>query len=247
MIGGGLIAFFAWPSIFLFMGAVGVAVFLSIWFGLPETGVRDPEALQIRSMGRTYALLGSSRTFMLYTLAGVGPYLGLFAVLTDIAPVLIGAMGLTPPQFGVLFAVIMIGNLVASVAAGRLVARLGINRLILVGSSTCLVASLVGFMVTNAGYISPMPIVLTASAFMIGFALVMPAVTAGAMSPFPGLAGRASSLMGIIHYGTATLTALMLGLVADGSHRPLMIALLVGGVLALAGYLAILRGIRKSG
>lgn len=247
IIGGNLTVTFGWESTMLFMGVVGGIVVLLVWFGLPETGTRDAEALRPRIIGRSIAALCGSRTFVLYTFAGIGPYVGLFAILSDLAPVLIGGMGLTPPDFGLLFAVIMIGNLLASLVAGRLVARLGIDNLIMVGSVFCLVSGFTVFVVTQAGYVGPLAIVLPASGFMIGFALIMPPMYAGALSPFPAMAGRASSLMGIIHYSTATLTALILGLVADGSHRPLVLALLIAGILSILAYFWILRGVRKSG
>ena len=76
---------------------------------------------------------------------------------------------------------------------------------------------------------------------MVGMALLQPGVTAGAMSPFPEMAGRASSVMGLVHYSAGALAALLLGLFADGTARPMVIILAVIGLFTLIGYLLIAR------
>lgn len=240
IIGGHLVVWFDWPSTFILMGIFGAVLTVLIWFLLPETGAKDPTATNVTELGRSFATLCRSRQFMLYTLGGVGPYAGLFAVLAGLSPLLIGQMGVTPTVFGYLFGAVMIGYLAAAAAAGRLAGRWGINRLILAGALLCALSGLASLWVIIDSNGATIPaIVLPAFGFMVGMALLQPGVTAGAMSPFPEMAGRASSVMGLAHYGAGALAALLIGLFADGTAGPMVIILAASGLFTLVSYVLI--------
>ena len=68
---------------------------------------------------------------------------------------------------------------------------------------------------------------------MIGFPLVVSAATAEAMSPFPMIAGKASSLIGLIQLGFGAVVSLILGWASDGTHYPLVIALMFSGIITI--------------
>ncbi len=58
-------------------------------------------------------------------------------------------------------------------------------------------------------------------------------------------AGRASSLIGLVHYGAGAAASLVLGLIADGTDRPLSYALAVCGVLSLIAIFPVLAAKEK--
>lgn len=242
IIGGHLTVWFDWPSTFLLMGGFGAVLTVLIWSMLPETGTKDPTATNIGEIGRSISALCRSRRFMLYTMGGVGPYAGLFAVLAGLSPLLIGQMGITPTDFGYLFGLVMIGYLAAAALAGRLAKRWGIHRLIFIGSQLCALSGIAALAATAfSGSAALFAIVLPVFGFMVGMALLQPGITAGAMSPFPGMAGRASSVMGLVHYSAGALAALSLGLFADGTAGPMVIILAVSGLFTLISYVLIAR------
>ena len=226
-----------WRPNFYIVGIIGLLVTFSLWHWLDETGTRDHEATRIRPLWGSFLKLTRSRIFLTYAYAGIGPFAGLFAILTALSSTLIEFMGLSPTVFGYLFALIMFGNLTASLLAGRLVSSIGEIRLIYAGCTICLLAGISAGGISWAGIVNPAGIVIPSLGFMIGFALLIPAATAGAMSPFPEMAGRASSLIGLVHYGAGAITSLLMGLWADGTHVPLVTALTICGFLSFISIL----------
>jgi DHA1 family bicyclomycin/chloramphenicol resistance-like MFS transporter len=231
IIGGYITVWLGWKPNFYVIGGTGLFVLLSIWFWLDETSERDYEAINIRGMGKSFVKLIQSRVFLAYAYTAIGPYAGLYAILTALSSILIEFMEVSPTIFGYLFAIIMLGNLAASLLAGRLVTALGEIPLIYTGCTICLLSGIVAASFAWQGVVTPTDIVVPSLGFMIGFALLIPAATAGAMSPFPEMAGRTSSIIGLVHYSAGAITSLLMGLMADGTHIPLVNALIICGIL----------------
>ena len=73
--------------------------------------------------------------------------------------------------------------------------------------------------------------------FLIGFALTIPGMTAGALSNFQHMAGRATSLLGFIQHGIGALVSITLGFIADGSTTmPMAIFLAVTSLFAFISF-----------
>jgi DHA1 family bicyclomycin/chloramphenicol resistance-like MFS transporter len=185
------------------------------------------------------AELAKSSDFVLYTLVTTATFFGLFAILTGLSPTLIGVLGVSPTAFGYMFATVMLGNFAASYIAGRIVGRVGIDRMILIGGVVCLGAGAMLVTTTMMGIVTAWCIVAGACAFMVGFALINPAASAGAMSPFARMAGRASMIMGLLNMAAGAAMSFVIGLVHDHTHRPLIYAVAASSLLVFALALAI--------
>ena len=122
---------------------------------------------------------------------------------------------------------------------------MGGTRLIIIGSVICLISGISALGVVLLGWSSPTGIVLPSLGFMVGFALLIPAATAGAMSPFPQMAGRASSLIGLAQYGAGAAASMVMGLAADGTDLPLSAGLAVCGLLSLFAIILVLTDRKK--
>ena len=243
--GGFLTVSLGWEVNLYIIGIIGLLVTLSLFIWLEETGNREPNALKTNSMFAAYKTLLRSRRFLTYAFAGIGPFAGLFAILTSLSSVLIEFMGVGPDVFGLLFAAVMVGNLAASWLAGRWAEILGGTRLIISGCMICMISGAAAISVVLFGWSSPAGIVLPSLGFMMGFALLIPASTAGAMSPFPDMAGRASSLIGFAQYGAGAAASMIMGLAADGTDLPLSTALAICGLLSLFAIILVLKDREK--
>ena len=232
IIGGNVTVWLGWQPNFYIIGGIGVLVLASLWIWLEETGERDYQAINVQVMSKSFFRLARDRVFVTYAYTGIGPYAGLFAILTTLSSILIEIMGLSPTVFGYLFGLIMLGNLAASLLAGRLVTRVGEMPLIYAGCTICLISGITAGCLAWVSVLTPAGIVIPSLGCMMGFALLVPAATAGAMSPFPEMAGRASSLIGLIHYSAGAITSLVMGLMADGTYMPLVSALTICGILS---------------
>jgi DHA1 family bicyclomycin/chloramphenicol resistance-like MFS transporter len=82
--------------------------------------------------------------------------------------------------------------------------------------------------------------------YMIGVGLTMPNAMAGAIGPFPKMAGTASALLGFVQMGVAALVGVAVGHLDDATARPMASAVALAGLLALAVYLRVLRPARAT-
>jgi DHA1 family bicyclomycin/chloramphenicol resistance-like MFS transporter len=210
---------------------------------LPETLPRPRNSAVLRSPALGFAGLLGQRAFVAPFLVMLGAQLGIIAFVTNSALALIRGFGLTPWQYSLVFAGVMLGQICGAFASSRLVARRGIRSMMLFGSSfaACsgLVLAALAWMDVRhwAAVAGPMCAFLFASSFII------PNATAAALSPFPESAGSASSLMGALTFGIGALLGAVLGWLFDGSARPMASATALGGAAAWLA-MALLPGAR---
>jgi MFS transporter, DHA1 family, multidrug resistance protein len=84
------------------------------------------------------------------------------------------------------------------------------------------------------GVTHPLAVIVPMFAFMMTFTLTMPAATAGALTPFPQIAGSASSLLAFCQFVVASTAALVVGLTLDGTTRPMALTIAVASLGAFA-------------
>jgi DHA1 family bicyclomycin/chloramphenicol resistance-like MFS transporter len=114
--------------------------------------------------------------------------------------------------------------------------RLGIGLALLGGLSMALLAAL---QINHAAAIlGPMFI------FMFAFALVLPQAMAGALTPFPHIAGNASSLIGLCQYGFSAIVGTVVAALFDGTPGPMAGAIGAMALLAALAYAGLVRPAR---
>jgi DHA1 family bicyclomycin/chloramphenicol resistance-like MFS transporter len=224
---------FGWKPNFYIITGFGLVLTLSLLVWLRETGKRDVNALETAKIIESFIKLSKSKIFICFVFVTLGPFAGLVCILVGLSSVLIDFMGISTPLFGYYFAVIMVGNLSASILAGKLSNIFSSFKLIFLGAMICCLSGIVGLILAVYGVVHPLSIVLPAAGFMIGFPLVVSAATAEAMSPFPVMAGKASSLIGLIQLGCGAITSLILGWASDGTQFPLALAIMISGIFSI--------------
>lgn len=238
IVGGHLTTWFGWQSIFYLMAGISIIVLFNIivFFedSLPK---KDPRALEIDNLIVSFKQILTEKNFLAFLLIGIGAYAGLYAVITGVAPVMTVLLEQNSDVFGYQFAAIMTGHFVSAVIAGRLVHVLGIKKLLFLGTSTCLIGGLILLIASLLNTINIYTILLPSTVFLIGFALTIPGMTAGALSNFQHMAGRATSLLGFIQHGIGALVSITLGFIADGStSMPMAIFLAVTSLFAFISF-----------
>jgi DHA1 family bicyclomycin/chloramphenicol resistance-like MFS transporter len=171
---------------------------------------------------------------------------GQFAFISGSAFVLIEILGVSPDAYGLCFGLAAFGIMTGAFTAGRLVPRTGIHPLVVAG--TLLGAAGGGLMAvlawagiwTVAAVIGPMYV------FAVGVGLVMPTGIAGAIGPFPRMAGLASAVLGFLQMTGSALYGIVVGRLYDGSPRPMATAIAVAGGTALVGYWAVSARARRA-
>jgi DHA1 family bicyclomycin/chloramphenicol resistance-like MFS transporter len=227
ILGGYLQVWFGWRANFAVLSAFGAASLLGVLVLLPETN--------------HYRTLAADPVYLGYVLVCAFSYSGIFAFISGSAFVFIEGLGLSPDRYGLCFAAIVVGYMVGAFASGRLTLSLGIDRLVLAGAAIGLVGGVVALALALAGIASVAGIIAPVFVFMIGVGLMLPNAMAGAIGPYPRMAGTASALLGVIQMTLAAAIGIAVGQAQDGTARGMNGAIAAVALAALLAYLGLVR------
>lgn len=233
VLGSHLHVWFGWPANFLFVAGYGALLMVAGGMFLPETlRHADPRATNPRQIAQHFRLLLCSRIFVGYTAVGALATAGLFAFLSGSAFVFVGVMGAGEQGFGLLFALVMLGNITGAMLGSRLVTRLGIDRLLAYSTSLMLLSGVTLAALAWCEIDHPFAVVVPMFFFMVSFTSTMPQASAGALTPHADRAGAAASLMSFTQFCVAALGGLAVGLTFDGTARPMTTTIAVSAALS---------------
>jgi DHA1 family bicyclomycin/chloramphenicol resistance-like MFS transporter len=237
VIGSHLHVWFGWQANFVFVTVYGALAFVFVAAAMPETlAKRDATALAPAAMLANFATLLRSRRYVGYLLVAAFTASGLFAFLAGSAFVFVSALGAGERGFGVLFAMVMLGNITGATIASRVVVRVGLDRLIAYGTTLMLVAGMALAVLAWANIEHPAAIVVPMFVFMLALMATMPQATAGALTPFPRIAGSASSMLSFFQFMLAATVAQIVGVAFDGTARPMATAIATAALLSFLAF-----------
>lgn len=242
IIGGYLEVLFGWRSNFAALLLLCVLLALTVVWILPETNRhKDPNATRPARLLANYRSLSRDNIYRGYVVTLSLAFSGLFAFISGSAFVLIDIVGLAPDQFGLSFAVIVVGYMVGTFASARLTRRLGHDRMIAIGLAAALAGALPMAAFAFMGVTAAVTIIAPMTVVMGGVGMVLPNGMAGAVGPFPQMAGSASALLGFVQMGLAALAGIAVGQLADGTARPMAGMIALTSVLSVASYISLAR------
>jgi DHA1 family bicyclomycin/chloramphenicol resistance-like MFS transporter len=194
-------------------------------------------------MGRNVAVLLTDRSYLAYALVNALMFGGQFAFISGSSFVLIGVLGVTPSTFGLCFGTVAVGITTGTFLSGRFGARVGLDRTILAGTALGAAAGLTLAGLVWSGILTVASVIVPMVVFAVGLGLTLPNGMAGAIGPFPHMAGLAAAVAGFVQLTGAGLYSVAVGRFYDGTARPMATAIALAGVGALAGF----RGLRRPG
>lgn len=199
IIGGWLFVHLGWHSIFWFLSAIGVLLWLANWRLLPETlHASQRQPFNMRNLMRGYAQLGSDPRFVLLALASGIPFNGMFLYVLS-APAFLGDhLGLAPTQFFWFFLLTIAGIMAGSFLSGRLAGRIQPKRQIRHGFVIMVTVSLVNVVANFVVPVHAAWALLPIAVFAFGWALMVPVVTLLVLDLFPERRGMASSMQACV-------------------------------------------------
>ncbi|WP_442985459.1 multidrug effflux MFS transporter [Saprospira sp. CCB-QB6] len=236
LIGGQMIKFTTWHSMFWLLAVIGAIMALSV-FGLPET--LAPEKRQADAIHKAfskYMQLLVNKKFMYYTLCVTFFYVAVYAFVAGSPNAYISYYGVDPAWFGAIFAINIIGMMGLSLVNRALVSRFHLDRLILYASSIAAIASLllVPLIAFDIGGIYGLIIPVFIFFSMNG--IIAASTTAAALDDLPKMAGAASAFLGALQYGSGVISTVLLSIFEDPS--PLAMSAIIA-FFTLAAFLMI--------
>ncbi len=242
-LGGLLTDLFSWhAALSLVMGFGAIALALVAWKFKETVQRKNPHALQVKVLAKTWWHIVRHPTFVAFTCVSVGSYGGLFTFLASSSFVFINLLGLARWQYGLLLFSMAFTYLLGTVLCRRLLARFGVVQTVAIGG----VFSLVGgcWMALNAwlGGQTMVSLMGPFYLFVLAHGVHQPCGQSGAVGPFPKAAGAASALGGFLMMVAAFATGLWLGAAKDGSAMPMAQSIAFWSVItALSAWLLVLR------
>jgi DHA1 family bicyclomycin/chloramphenicol resistance-like MFS transporter len=231
-----------WRATFAFVALYGVAAWIAVRFGLPETLRKpDPDALDPRTMIGNWRRVLSSRRYVGFTLTIAGAWSGLFAFLAGSAFVFVDAMGESARAFSLYLGLVSLGVFAGTAVSRRMLPRIGLERLIGASTSVMFAAGAVMAALAWLGTRDPLAVALPMFVFMAAYMGTVPQSTAGALTPYPEIAGSAASLMSFVQFSIAATAAFLVGVAWDGTPRPMASAIGIAGALAFFAFRALVR------
>ena len=234
MLGGVVENLYGWKANFIAMGAFGAALAVIVTTSLDETlpPARRQSAAPAAILAN-YRRLLMDRSYLKYLAIASAAFCGLFAFISGSSFVLQSEFGLSPIIYGLCFGAMAGGYVTGSLSGARLVRRLGIDGTLRIGGFC---AALGGLLMLTALSVAPSALSIVLPIVIYGFAigLTMPQAMAGALTPFPDIAGTASSLLGFLQALAGALAGIYVGHGVDGG------AIAMVGTIALMGIVTFL-------
>lgn len=241
VIGGYLLVWLGWQANFVFLAAWAVLVMVLFTLLIEESNRHpDPHALRPLNIARNFGQLVLNRVYLGYALTMVFAFATFFAFISGAPFVFIEVLGVAPQNFAWLITVLVVGFVAGTTLADRLTRRMGVERLfeiaVLVAAFGGITTGLLPWLgiASIAGIIVPMVVF----AFAMGF--IFPLGTAGAIGPFPHMAGAAAALLGFLQSAAGAAFGVLVGLLHDGSVIPMTSVMGLTTSLSLAVFLMLL-------
>lgn len=227
VLGGWLQVSFGWRSIFWFLAAFGVVMFVAVWRWLPESLPKEKRhPLHLGVIAGNYWMVLRHRCFLLLSIS-LGAAFGGFALyIGSAAYFIMHILKLPETAFAWLFIPLISGHVLGATASGKLAHKVAPRALIRISFALMAVSAAIN-VAYNWFFAATIPwAVLPLFLYSFSLALAMPPLTLAGMNLFPNHSGLAASMQSFLQM---MLFALVSGLVAP---------LLFGSALHLAYGLA---------
>jgi DHA1 family bicyclomycin/chloramphenicol resistance-like MFS transporter len=230
LVGGLLVTYADWRSIFWFLALVGLLLWAANARLLPESlPASERQRFSLQNLLAGYRVLGTDLRFLALVLAAGVPFNGMFLYVVS-APTFLGELlGWRPDQFFLFFCLSIMGIMGGAWLSGRLAGRISLHRQIRYGFLLMLLMGALNVALnvwsTPQGIWAVLPIPL----FAMGWAMVTPAVTLMVLDLVPQRRGMASSLQSCL---ASAFNGLVAGLIAPWvMHSQLALALASMGLM----------------
>ena len=199
MVGGFLFVNVGWHSIFWFLTAIGVALWIANYRLLPETlHTTHKQPFNVGNLMRGYWSLVSNPRFLMLALASGIPFNGMFLYVLS-APVFLGdLLHLAPGEFFWFFVLTISGIMGGAWLSGRLAGRIKPKHQIRHGFLIMIAVSLVNVALNLTLEPSAWWALFPIAIFSFGWALMVPVVTLMVLDLAPERRGTASSLQACV-------------------------------------------------
>lgn len=217
-----------WPSLFLFLIGISVLILVLVFFGLPEAKGPDPTfSLMPRDILRSFGEVFSNAQFSTYAFAGGIAFSSIFVFVSSSPFLYLKMYGFNEAQYGIMFAVLISGMIIASQMNRILLKRTTSEVLIGWAITVQVVDSLLLLTMTLMGFESFYLQTALIFIFLSTIGIVLPNSSALTLAPFDSNTGTASSLLGALQLGFGALASFVVSYLTTDSIVPMVATMCV--------------------
>lgn len=231
-LGGIMLRFVAWPSVFVVLGAYGLCVLLLVYFRLPETLV-TPQSLHPRRIAANYGLLLRDPIFLPIATASALIYSGLMAYLACSGFIFINMLGVPVEYFGLIFLSSVFGYMGGSALSARLASSRVPIQVLRGGAALAATSTTLMLLMHLAAPSSVVALIVPMTFYAAALGIVMPNAMAISIEHFPHIAATNSALFGFLQMGLAAVVTAAVGIVLASSPLPMIITMVTSTLLGL--------------
>lgn len=241
IVGGVILNFATWNTVFYTLGAIGLAMFVAVLFFLPETLPTEKRAEgSLLAVVKTFGRLLKDPVFMGISLTQAFISSSMFAYIAGSPFILQNIYEVTPQQFSLLFALNGVGIIIAAQVTGRLANVFREVNLLFVGILISFTGSILLIIVVSQQLSLAM---MALALFLVVSSLGMVSTTAFSlgMESQGDAAGSASAFLGLLPFLGGGLVSPLVGIKGDLTAWPMGIIILICSSSALLIYLLFVR------
>lgn len=232
LLGGQIIKFSTWHSIFWLLAIIGGIMFIALFF-LPETHVVEKRTTSsVMNTFRNYHQLLGNGQFMRYTLCVTFFYVAAFTFIVGSPFVYISFYHVDAQHYGWLFALNIIGVMGLSFVNRNLVKRFSLDQLLKFTTAIAMVALLILCFLIYAQIGGIYSIIAMVFVFFSMNGMIAANSTAAALDGVPEMAGSASALIGSLQYGSGIISSLLLAWLSTGTPTTMIVIMTIFTVLS---------------
>lgn len=230
--GGVMMLWLPWPSIFVFLAVYGIAMIMLIHVFLGES-LPQRQSLHPLSILVNYGTLLRSPMFLMATFASGFLYAGFLAYLASSSFVYIDMLGVPVEYFGLTFITSVLGYMAGSGLSARLTKNYTSEQIVLAGAALAAMAAGTVWIGAQRLPDSIAVMMIPMMFYCMGIGLMLPNAMAIALSPFPYIAGTASALLGFVQMSLSAFATAIVGNYLVDSPAPVLNFMLAISGLAL--------------
>ena len=234
-IGGFLLIWIGWRSIFFALFIFGLTCLLTLYSKIPETlPIERRIGLSPRSILSGYKKILTNRRSLGSMLAGACAFSCMFTYFAASPFVYIQIFGIPDQYYGLLFGLNVLGIIGANFINARTVVKHGPLLMLRIGVGVLCIGGLLLFCTIFSkiggifGIIIPLFFVIGSIGFIGANAIAL------ALEPFADLAGTTASLFGFIQMIMGAVSGIIVGALHDGTAGPMGLIILI---LSLASFI----------
>lgn len=238
IVGGYLVVHIGWRAPFAAVALFGLIVLALAAVVLRETGQARKDSHPLKQFAMSFGEFVSYRRSIFAAALIILTAMGYMTVISGASALIIEIYGFSTEQFGFIFATAGLTILVASWINRAVLLRVNVLQAVGLGA---LLVGLGGAGLLVAAWSGALPFWFvwgSVCLYLSGFSFLFANATAMALDPLPNTAGVASSIIGSIQHSLSSLSAMVAGMLYDGTLAASVTMMGAFGVSVLLLFLA---------